>query len=181
MASTRLTNVMRDRIVTAALQHRFDKPSAKLAATEETLIAEVRRGLHGKAAIGQMDALPEGWMPLSSVARVYFDSSRGTIKLRTAHPFRHPHNAPFEIAAKDLPKRLVERLDRHKANKAALVVEQEKLRRELRGALGSFATLESLLKRWPELEPFTKGIERATGNAIAVPIADLNNALGIAA
>lgn len=179
MASTRLTTVSRSRVLTAALDHRFKRQEQKLREAEDKLAHAVITCALGKSAMEQINALPDGWMPV--VCRVYVTCAGETTRLDFVHACRAPQNFSSYIKDGTLPQRLRLRIARHAGERERLERDREDLKRELRTALNSFGTLESLLKLWPEMEPFTKGIERAASQLPAVPIAHINQSLGIAA
>jgi hypothetical protein len=179
MASTRLTHSARISITLAAINHRFADPERKLAKAEEKLYTALRVSKFRHGTLALIGTIPDGWLPLSSAVRLELEGC--IYVLRTAHPQAIPANDSHAVKASGVSKRLVGQINRHVERRERLKAERSKLHGEMSSALKAFSTVESLLKRWPELEPFTKGIERATGNALTVPMADLNKALGIAA
>jgi len=179
MPSTRLTNSSRIAITCAAVNHRFAPMEKQLAEVEEKLYAEVRASKFRFGALATIESIPAGWLPLSSRIRV--DENNHLYELRTAHPQPVPADDSHAIKAAGISKRLLERVKKHCAKRVAIKDERAKLYKELRTSLDSFATLESLLKKWPELEPFTKSITPAASNLPAIPREQINKALGIAA
>jgi len=179
MASTKLTVGSRLSIQVQALNHRFASEERKLSEVEEKLYTESRASKFRGGTLALIQSIPDGWLPLHSTIRIN-DAGR-VYKLRTAHPQPVPVNDDGYANAAGMPKRLLERIRKHAAKRRALEEDRSKVAREIHNALKAFGTLESLLKKWPELAPFTKGIESATGNLPAVPIDQINKALGIAA
>lgn len=179
MPSTRLTDAHRRQIINAAMRHRFGDREKWFAARSESLFQQLRLAKFGKAAITQMDALPEGWLP----RHTRFDlrvNNEGT-SIASTSSARMPAESGYSIEMDKLPARLRERVTRHVVTRAAFKADQKSLNQQLSAALHTFGTLESLLKKWPELAPFTKGIEPAAANLPAKPFTEINKALGIGA
>lgn len=179
MPSTRLTDAHRLQITNAAMRHRFGAREKCFNARDEKLFQALRLACLGKAAVAQIDALPEGWLPLHSYFSVVVDKSWH--RIASAASARVPVECNTSVDMGKLAARLRERVTRHIGQRAAFEADRRALRKTMDEALRGFSTLESLLKKWPELAPFTKGIEPAAANLPAKPFTEINKALGIGA
>lgn len=181
MASTRLSFSTRSSIRIAALNHGFKDAEQRVRNEEGKLFEAVRASVLGKRACEQIDAMPEGWLPLVNGLCVEAEDGNRYLNLTASHPLPLPANVKTYIKAESLPVRLRNRVWAHFRNRADLKKDREYLDKDLRIALNSFSTLESLLKRWPEMAPFTRGISPAAENLPALPREQINKALGIGA
>jgi hypothetical protein len=181
--TTRLTAGLRFHILSLAIKARFDGPEKKLAEKGNTLTHALYQAKFGAAMCKRMAALPDGWLPTLGAMTVEFMKADGRccsrLTVRTRERLPYPAKSSSFVESTKLLKRLRERCERYDKERGVFEKEQRQIRRELETALKSFRSLESLLKAWPELEPYTKGIDRAADKPLAVPIADINSKLGL--
>lgn len=179
MSSTRLAQHHRERILQAAISNAFDRREKLLQKEKSKLFPRLRAAIFGAAALRRMDRLPNGWLPPRDVIRVEVGDS--TYSFSDGHPFKVPADTKFSSKLHALPPELQQCVQAYATAWRELEDEKDSTRRNLRASLKTFSTLEVLLKQWPELEPFTKGIEQAAGNLPACTREHINKALGIAA
>lgn len=197
--STRLTNDLREVIADAVLRHRFTEQVDALIADRATLADAIYNDLYRKSDREKMEALPKGWLSEEPNIGVQFGSSGCRYEniefggqfygklgaLRTKHedervyrrvPDKHRSGCAkvYEDAHK-LSVRHQELEDRLSAMKADF----DAAHRQTMAALASVNTIKSLIKAWPEVEPFAAKFEDAPRHLPSVPTAKLNEMLGL--
>lgn len=77
MSSIRLNNSIRDRIIHAALSHRFKKEAEAIRDDWAAFALKVYNRQYDQKTRDSMEALPEGWLPESGSIRASFGGRRG--------------------------------------------------------------------------------------------------------
>lgn len=198
MASTKLTNTIRDRILIDMLIHRFRAEADALMADFAALASDVYDDLFTKAEAKTRDALPDGWLPTEDdVCAKFGDQDRGFERLdfagrqydalslvgtRREPAFKrmpskfipgcakvYERDHPFTVRHQDLADR-----------RRALVATIEAAERAGKAALYSAGTIARLKTIWPEVSPFcVKYADDAPVNLPTLPISKLNETFGL--
>lgn len=177
MSSTRLLQHHRNLIVNAAMQQAFAEREKALAQEGDKLFRDIRTAWLGVSACRKIDRLPEGWVRLARKIELSVNGRWRSVS--TSHPKRWP--AMLECKGEQLPGDLRARISLHAQACDQLTADRVAARNKMREAMRSFGTLERLIAGWPEIAPFTKGVESGSTNLPAVNIAEVNRALGLAA
>lgn len=202
MASTRLTNDMRNQIRENALKHRFKTPTMALVLDFSALALDAYAYVYGKTE-ARMNALPDGWLPAVEALSFKFGASYVTLKFSGNFPTRYSQSKTSALAdfAGD-PMPILRRVPYdetggcrevfdagsdfsvryHDIHGAAETLNELVLqtRHKITATLDQFTTVEKLHEGWPEIEPFTVGVTPAPKIQLpAVPVASLNEALGL--
>ena len=206
MASTLLTNDMRNGIVARLMKHRYSAEEQTLCDEYAKLMEDAFKYVMGDA-YGKLDDFPEGWFPTQSsdyieikgvfcefaskwdselVKHVYAikrDPSRNAswrvvFNKSVRVPFNVYHNTPTIMAGHEVHTRAQDLSMRaHKHIEA-----YDEAKAKARGILNVFSTVEKLVKQWPEIEPFLppKASAQAAANTLpAVPVEELNSMFGL--
>lgn len=194
MPSTKLTTVMRERIVADLLVHRFRKPADKLVKDRAAFALKLYREVYPRAVLTKMDALPEGWLPTNAEIRARlgthyesfpFDGSLygkvWTVASKTEAVWKRVRaqdaggcllsleaTHPLSLAGVDLDKR---------RNELATSIDAAK--RQAESAVSGVTTIARLIELWPECEPFARKHETARAPLPALPTASLNALLDL--
>lgn len=175
MATIRLDKMRRKNIRNDLLRHRFGKSVDQLMADMVKFAERAHNHVYKKSARDRMEALPKGWLKSSEsigitfepngYTRLHFNGVTGIYGVVKAMvtispdvitklvPYKDIHNSTTVLAEDHTLSRqyaaLKERLDRLRADldDAAIVAES---------AIKVHSTLASLIKAWPEVEPFTR-------------------------
>jgi hypothetical protein len=194
MASTKLTNWMREQIVRDLLSHRFTKPIDKLVKDRAALAMKVYRDLYPRSLLAKIEALPEGWLCTENDIKAQFSgrvdsmdfngSAYGIIgKYRTStdavfKPFLskdkgrvvavYDASHPLAVAHAELADRMKE-----------ICSQLDTAKRQAEAALNSASTIGGIIALWPEIEPFARKHESAKAPLPALPTAALNALLDL--
>lgn len=186
----RLTNDIRDSLVTKLIRHRFDEPAKQLALKQAAFTYKVYRALFSEGEFNLIQDLPSGWLPSVCDIEIKFggDYQRLAFSPRPLIGDRlddkeYPMPASMNCrCAKQFPVRdsLTKESIQLTREYDALREEISSVKQQVRAAVYSTSSTDKLLEVWPELEPFLKdyvGVKFST--ALAIPVKDLNAALGL--
>lgn len=177
--STRITSVIRSRITSRLLNHRFDKEQKALAVHESNLAMQVYRHIYTAAERKRMDALPDGYLPVNHGFRVHI-GRYDYVVLELLQPVRVPSDhLGNDVNIKDAA--LHKRVKDHLSAKVALKQARKRLDEETRAAITGFGTIARLVKAWPQVKPFVDqlGYVSEKKSLPAVIPSELNSSLGL--
>jgi hypothetical protein len=197
--STRLTNELRDKIAADILRHRFTEQVDALIADRAVFADAIYTDIFRKSDREKMAALPKGWLPEETSIGAQFGEASGRYEnvnfngffygklsgLRTTRegetvtrrvPYKHRTGcAKVYDDAHKLTQRHMELSDRL----TTLTEEYSAAKRQTMAALHSASTIKRLVEAWPEVAPFTAKYENAPSQLPSVPVAKLNEMLGL--
>lgn len=193
MASTRLTNYIRDRIRQALIKRTFDPRKKELTETEHALGRAVYNDLYSAEVQMQMHRMPEGFLPTACGVQVKFGDSFVQVNWDSADAARRiaarriadKHDIRGRAAAKvyEPDHQLTKEFQKLQQLHKQFDDEMYEARRQINSLLGSCTTVEKLIRTWPEVEEFAKPFlgkdAGVPSTALAIPIADLNKILGL--
>lgn len=199
--NVRLTNSIRDRIMTKVLNYKFKKNNFDEVQHDLASLAQaVYNSVFSEKMLKQMADLPAGWLPKSDYIRVQFGYETPylyfsgqlygvpyeiTRRLDTPAPVQKtlPSNCVGTILTKfDHSHDLTERYTNITTRMNKLKEEYTDSKNMLRGTLAKFHTTNRLIEAWPEVKPFVieiVGKPASTSTALSVPIATLNEKFGL--
>jgi hypothetical protein len=198
VASIKLTNTIRDRILIDMLIHRFRAEADVLASDYVALANDVYDDMFTKAEAKTRDALPDGWLRTEDDIGVKFgDQDRGYEQLDFAG---RQYGAISRVGTKreGIYKRMPSKFgsgcakiydrdhpltDRHEGlaeRRRALVAAIDEAEKVGKAALYSAGTIGRLKTIWPEVSPFcVKYAEDAPVNLPSLPVSKLNETFGL--
>lgn len=206
MASTRLTNSIRDSLMEALMRRAFKAQCEDWAQRFGKFVLKVHADVYGDD-LKRMEALPEGWLPKSREIKVRIAGE--SIRLSTTGEWgANGYSAkwPDEFRACDASKNNIKLMVHtyHNNDREAKVYDarhqiaseysgfmneltdlQEKIggaKRTARAALDSVHTIQKLIEVWPEVEVFAKEyLVHGERKALLpdIPRAQLNSVLGL--
>lgn len=207
MASTRLTNSMRDSLMEALMRRAFKSQCEDWAQRFSKFVLKVHAGIYGDD-LPRMEALPEGWLPKNREIKVRFGgdavrlSTTGEFNSQASYSVKWPEEFRACEASKNAIKLMVHTY--HNNDREAGVFDarhplsaeyqafmneltdlQEKIggaKRTARAALDSVHTIQKLIEVWPEVEVFAKEyLVHGERKALLpdIPRAQLNSVLGL--
>ncbi len=197
--STRLTKAMREHILEEMLRHRFRDEFLAIVKEQARIANVVYEDVFKKKVRDQMEALPDGWLPevqginvrlgehynyfaFNGVGRSYAishgidrvlmrsDEEPEAILRRIPHSkesgclevYDHDHKLTLDYG-KNVHRRSVDFIGAY-----------QKAAGEANAALNSFSNTRTLLKAWPECEPFLPTVEETKLRLPAVKTEALN-------
>lgn len=174
---TRLTQNARDIIADAMLEERFKEELEALEKRKAQHTAKVYKHFYPAPLRRKMNNMPEGAFPTHQGMAVSYVGNREHIKF--PEPVRLFHLHGWRHASIDSPehplfvewKKLGKDFEAYRSSRADLAG-------ELRQALKRFTTVASLLKNWPEAEPYVPKTV-ISANPPAVRTEELNRKLGL--
>lgn len=187
MASVRLTDYLRDQICKAVIGDRFEAQRKKIAKERRSIALACYNKFYSRSIRAKMSALPDGWLPSESSIRVrlggkhdylQFDGSSYNSEIQKRFLAKDIGPVALDLEATDS---ITERYRSCEDESKDIDAAERRLRQEIRSVLYSVTTTGRLLAVWPEVEPFLSNIEPATVSVPAVPVAELNEKLGLAA
>lgn len=179
--SRRLTNDDRRTIRKRLLEHAFAKREAALLKEENVLAAAAYDRVYPKKIRDLMAALPEGFLSEDESIRATVDGRQFDLKF--SEPRRGRHGSPHYTTAKFFnvlgDDALGTKILAHANAEKALKEEQDKASSNIRAALLAMTTVKQCIERWPEARVFVEDLEKKPVTALAIPLRDLNRALGL--
>lgn len=161
-------------ILKAVLDSRFAKDSEALKKEREALGLKLWRSTFGEQNYRRINSLPDGWVPCYNHITLYIQGQ--THEFRVSKPIRRPYDSPIHtVTDAVLIAGYREFLQRAELHKSKL----EGARSQAHAVLKSCRTIERLLKAWPEVKKFIPKELSPTTTALAIPIASLNQLLGL--
>ena len=194
MAYVRLNNDMRDLILKRAIEHRFKKLAEDLNNKHAEFALKVYRSLFTAKEASLIESLPKGWLREGSEFQVQIAGAYTYLSLNGSSAFLGIPITKKEVTMRRIPAKFASAAatvidagtplaDEHSylANETQAI--KEKIReaeRSLRAVLNNAKSLGALLKSYPELEPFTKGMTpERLATLPAVPREKLNSMLDL--
>lgn len=178
--STRITQEIRNALVTHLLNHRFAKERKKVKDLENTFALHVYHSGYSAKVRKQMDELPEGWLPVAGQLRFTLGNTGYAARLSDVVRIQacdtHSSIAKFKA---DSPT--AEKWKQFTQERQALQNSERETRDQARTTIDQFTTTASLVKAWPEVEPFLAkiGVSNKTKNLPARVPAELNVKLAL--
>ena len=177
MASVRLTVAMRENICRRLLRHRYSARVLDLIERQKVFAADVLADLWTPEERQLLDSLPAGWVPKVTHLGVKLggqDSSYVSINLDGSyaitsglsfvrpegHSYEHqsvrvPYNANNACIRRYDPNHpLAQRYELLSQERSRLSEEIARTKKIVEAQLEEYSTVQSLLKNWPEVEPF---------------------------
>lgn len=195
---TRLTNSMREQIVTALLKHRFATEITALIKERATFAEAVYNDIFKKSDREKMQSLPEGWLCSENHISVRFGEGHwGYQNLSFNGSYSSKLNRIAEVEPASIYRLLPQKHSRGCAavyaedskicikyneisNKIdALIDEVNEAEIQVKAGLSKATTIAGLIKSWPEIEPFTKSFSKTKSNLPAIPTSTLNSILDL--
>ena len=176
VSSVRLTQEMRNLILSKMMKHAFGDRTAILDKAFSLLGQDVYNDVYPKSLQAKMKALPDGFLPTSSHMHVSFGGRIANVSfgcsLRVSAALEYNLTKIYS-AIDGLSVRYFE------LAKQRNVLDEESYKAEAaaRAALNSCNTTRSLLAVWPEAEPFLKEYLAPPVRALTLSIPDLNKQL----
>lgn len=187
---TRLTNDIRDHIVSLAIKAAFSERLTALDAAEDALCREAYNAIYdeGERAIAQ--SLPKYWLRLDPCLNFNVDGFR--IRLCTTD-----NHLPVPYGAKgagygggygcsnnhgSITGELAERVHKHARDKEDAEQAKRRAKDNLSALLARLQTVKKLAEAWPEGAPYyAKYLEEKAPPPPAIRFDDVNAALGLQA
>lgn len=175
MASTRLTNDMKETIIKRVIDHGFEARAKELWETETKLAAKAYDRLHPKKIREAMAALPRGYLNTSGTILVSINGCNYRLDL----PEKRPEPGDYHRGRLLLPgdDKLAVEISAFMNERGAMKKDCNEARANARAVLNSVRTIAQLVKVWPEVEAFAADLETKPTAALAVRMDDLNAAL----
>lgn len=183
---SKMTVGKRNTIVKRAVDHRF---AAEIAAADELLKQigdEIYDDSFSDKSRSVMKGLPDGWLPeVGSIGVQFGETSSNYVQVSLTDDRRIPYNKyrRWEGSSScvkiypDMQTGLGKKWLEQKAIWEDLKKQAESMRIRLECQLSAFTTVPSLIKAWPEIEPFTTGMVLPKVQLPAIAVAELNAAL----
>lgn len=193
---TRLTNDMRDALALAVMHHRFGDEVKELMAVKGEFAEAVYNDVYTKATREKMAALPDGWLPTrQDISAQFGDGSRydslrfdgcvyGVLAELKDPAKKDEDSRSFKIVlykhahgcakAYEPTHKLATRYLALKEREDDLKTRVRAAKAQAKTALNSVSTMASLLKAWPEIEPFARSFNGVQAKLPAIPISALN-------
>lgn len=196
---TRLTNPMREVIQRGMIKHAFAGRVEAHRLACEALATEVYEHLLEEPDRRRIDALPSGWVPSANMVTVQLgDSSRDTFQV-SFNGTQGSWYGAFSRATETRPAEVERRVTYRMSKNTSLVAEgplaervreasrvEQQLKADIEAAertvlktLESFTTVPSLVKGWPEAEPFAKRYVPVERTLPVIPREQLNGLLDL--
>lgn len=182
MAQQRLTADVRSAILRAVLAHAFVKRKAALKKDWLTLGDAVYRDLYPADVQRKMADLPAGFFEQDDDVLVQFGSVMHRVRWVEQRNIARAHlRGAARVYPTDHP--LEKRYRELDTAEDKLRGDEGQASAQTHGVLHSVRTYEKLIEVWPEIEPlalpFRQNEARGTSFALALPIPQLNKALGL--
>lgn len=179
----RLTNDIRQQIITRLIEHGFSKRWAALDVEENALALEVYNDIYPPKIQAQMQAMPAGFL-----------SERGSIYCKfgsDCHVLDFGGNATKRMADKHIGvvakvyaanSPFAQKYSEWKFKNETLRDEYRQAKGTAQGILVSVRSVEKLLEAWPECKPFVESVTPVPKPLPpALPIPEINAMLGLTA
>lgn len=200
----RLNTEIREDIMRALLRHKFSEEYVELVCRR----AALAKRMHDRAfnnILGQMNQLPEGWLPTSKSITIKFGESYTSLNFNGEWPTRYftqihwacqpvGWNNPHVFRRvremdKDRCTMVLDATDKDSEEYGELENWTNSLqdrvgygRKQIWAALCKANTVRQLLEAWPEVEPFVKNLAPVTPKKSSVPqlaTTELNSLVGL--
>lgn len=173
----RLTNQIRQDILKALLDQRFEKEQNENKRQLDALGEKIYNSVYTPELLGLMAQLPGNSFRKVSRLTARFGTDYHSFNLPKVRELLHLHHQVcFEIPLdSELGKEYTDLRNKHNE----LNDKRSETSRKVLATLNSVTTMHKLLKVWPEVEPFVKGYLFSSPNLPALPTQELNKLLGI--
>lgn len=185
---TRLTNEMRKRICDALLDAKFSDAKKAIEDRKCGLASMIYEAAFSIAERKRMSELPDGWMPKTNNVNAKLNGGFVFVKFADGERRPLPHDKFHGAFSSECllvadGKNVLCKIHADITDDSRdLAVTEEKLRREINGALYAASTLEKLTTIWPEVKSTAEKIAKARIESTNLPvpkIASLNRELGL--
>ena len=158
MASTKLTNLMRDGIHQALMKRAYVERKEDLQERERVLAAALYEHVYEAETQAKMAALPDSFFCQSGVVGAEFNGKFGRLSMRDYKPISYLHSRSHTpcLAQFDGDHRLTHGYQQWKKESDQLDEDIRKLEAEARAILNSCTTVKRLCEIWPEVCPLLK-------------------------
>lgn len=178
----RLTNEIRQQIITKLLNHGFSKQQAALEAEENALALDAYNDIYPSAIQELMQTLPTGFLTVSKSIYCKFGSEYANLAFEGSEgkciADKHTGVAKVYAADSNLALKYMELDFKGKS----LRDERNQAKVTAYGILYSVHTVEKLLETWPECKPFVEAVTPVPKPLPpALPIPEINAMLGLTA
>jgi hypothetical protein len=200
----RLNTEIREDILRDLLRHKFSEEYVELVCRRAALAKRMHDRTYAKIA-GQMNQLPEGWLPTSKSVTVKFGESYTSLNFNGEWPARYSTQVHWACQPVGWNNPHVQRRIRASDNDRCMMVldaddkdseefhelEQwtkslqdrvQYARKQIWAALSKVYTVRQLLEAWPEVKPFVKDLAPTKPKEPSVPqlaVAELNSLAGL--
>ena len=173
----RLTNQIRQDILKALLDQRFEKEQNENKRQLDALGEKIYHSIYTPELLGLMAQLPgNSFRRVSNIMARCGRNYRSFNLPKVVELLHFHHQVCVEIPAEsELGKEYFDILRKHDE----LRDNRTEMERKVLTTLNSVTTMHKLLKVWPEVEPFVKGRLFSSPNLPALPTQELNKLLGI--
>lgn len=184
MATLKLTQGMRESVAEALMQHRFSKPQKEIAKRMEAIGDALYERCYEPEMQKLMALLPHGFMPVSCTLRVKYRRNKKDGVYTDAIPMSVIRRVAAMIDGLHLQEKdpvLIDYLEL-KDEAKRLRDERQEAKRKADAVLRSATTYNSLIQKWPEIEPFAKRLCQPVQRTAPLPVptvAELNKTLGL--
>ena len=158
MASTKLTNLMRDGIHRALMNRVFVERRAEMRNRENALALAVYNHAYDKETQEKMAALPTNFFPQYSTIAAEFNQRFHSLELPDQKPVSYDYNTHYRrcVTQFDGDHHLTHEYQQWKKASDQLDEDIRKLEAETRAILVSCGTVKRLCEIWPEVCPLLK-------------------------
>ena len=182
--SVRITESIRTAITHRLLDHRFEKERKALLRRENDLALKFYRAIYSAPDRKAMEAVPPGWMLVTT--RILITVNRYGYELKLANALPVPivdQGKRHNVSQIKGGEALAEVFEAFRKAKVDYENEAKALREKTVSTLAGFNTVKSLLGAWPEIKPFVDqlGYSEQKKQLPATIPAELNTSLGLAA
>lgn len=203
MTAVRLNAHIRASIVSAALRHRFADEALEISEEHAAVANAAYLAQYTPAKLKQLEALPADWCNWSESFQGNFGGQQHTFYFSG---YNHRWNRstweqyckiPKSVDMEDqkvwrrrfLGKKpafsggtpIVDRVRKYVTMVEKFNENHLKVRHTIEGTLSQYTMLNALVKAWPEIEQFVPKVEQQIIQLPAIPVAELNKMLELAA
>lgn len=180
MATVRISNYMKEQVISRLLKHAFEEREKSLQAKWYALGDAVYQDLYPADLQKKMNALPAGFLPMDDDVRVSFGGNFTRVYFGENRLLARSHQSNAARVYDDKHPLSV-RHDAYRSAKDQLEEETRKAKSSAQAILDSVTTLKKLIEVWPEVEPFVEDFKQTDSGRYlpALPVQDLNARLGL--
>ena len=152
--STRLTNDMRDKIVSKLIRDRFFSEEQKLIKKREAFAKKVYNDVYSKKERDLMDSLPDNWLKKRDSIKVQFGSSYDIAYISFGERLPLPYKDDGRVVKIYDQEHNIAKQYKELKNKETMIREDKKnAESKAYSILNSVTTTGKLFSVWPEIEP----------------------------
>lgn len=168
--ATRLSYSIRSTIISKLISHRFKEEIDKLEAERLTLGEMIYNNRYSPEVQKDMSVLPRSFFRSDNQIRVSNFGEFFVFGMSAYKPFSY-ENEVFSLEVSDEAYPV---LKAYYSAKNSLKIEKDSAREKANSILNSCSTIESLLKKWPEIKPFIPEFSIPC-TAVAFPLDQVNS------